>query len=156
MKLKLIAVGTKMPNWIALGFNEYASRFPREMSLELIEINANKRGKNFDVTKTLDVEGEKILAAAEKGDRIVALEVTGKAYTTQQLSEQIASWQMDGRNVSLLIGGPEGLSAKCSNAAEQKWSLSSLTLPHPLVRVIVAESLYRGWSLLTNHPYHRE
>ena len=96
------------------------------------------------------------MAAIPKGNRIVTLEVTGKPWDTPMLASNMEKWQMDGRDVSLLIGGPEGLSPECIAASEQKWSLSPLTLPHPLVRIIVAESLYRAWSLNTNHPYHRE
>ena len=156
MKLKLIAVGTKMPAWVTTGFQEYARRFPRDMAFELIEINAGKRGKNADINRILQQEGEQMLAAVGKGNRIVTLEVTGKPHTTGQLSQQMANWQMDGRDVCFLVGGPEGLAKECIAASEQKWSLSPLTLPHPMVRVIVAESLYRAWSLLNNHPYHRE
>jgi 23S rRNA (pseudouridine1915-N3)-methyltransferase len=104
----------------------------------------------------LQKEGELTLAAIPKGNRIVTLEVTGDCWDTPKLASQMAKWQMDGRDVSLLIGGPEGLAPECIQAAEQKWSLSSLTLPHPLVRIIVAESLYRAWSVNNNHPYHRE
>ena len=156
MKIQLIAVGTKMPDWVEKGYQEYARRFPKEMQLELLEINAGKRGKNADIKRILHIEGEKTLAAIPKGNRIVTLEVTGKALDTHQLAKDMEKWQLDGRDVSLLIGGPEGLAPECIAASEQKWSLSNLTLPHPLVRIIVAESLYRGWSLNNNHPYHRE
>lgn len=97
-----------------------------------------------------------MLAQVPASHRIVTLEVTGKPWDTHQLSKQLSSWQMDGRDVSLLVGGPEGLSPECIQRSEQKWSLSPLTLPHPMVRVIVAEGLYRAWSLNNNHPYHRE
>jgi 23S rRNA (pseudouridine1915-N3)-methyltransferase len=97
-----------------------------------------------------------MMAAVGTGQRIVTLEVLGKPWTTQQLANQLDSWKMDGRDVALLIGGPEGLAPQCTAAAEQRWSLSPLTLPHPLVRIIVAESLYRAWSVTQNHPYHRE
>lgn len=156
MNLQLVAVGTKMPTWVQNGFVEYQRRFVKDFSLELTEINAGKRGKNADIKRILQQEGEKTLAAIPKGNRIVTLEVTGKAWTTEQLAKHLASWQMDGRNVSLLIGGPEGLAPSCIAASEQKWSLSALTLPHPLVRIVVAESLYRAWSINNNHPYHRE
>lgn len=156
MKLKLIAVGQKMPSWVSSGFEEYLRRFPRDCQLELVEIPAGKRGKQADIKRILDQEGERMLAAVGKGERIVTLEVNGRNWDTPQLSKQLASWQMDGRNVALLVGGPEGLAPACIAASEQKWSLSALTLPHPMVRVILAESLYRAWSLLNNHPYHRE
>ncbi|MCU4675438.1 23S rRNA (pseudouridine(1915)-N(3))-methyltransferase RlmH [Catenovulum sp. 2E275] len=156
MKIQLIAVGQKMPGWVEQGFTEYQKRFVRDFSLELVEIPAGKRGKNADVKRILEKEGEQMLAAVGKGNRIVTLEVTGKAWTSPQLAEQMQAWQLDGRDVSLLVGGPEGLAPACIAASEQKWSLSALTLPHPMVRIIVAESLYRGWSINQNHPYHRE
>lgn len=156
MKVTLIAVGQKMPSWITQGFSEYQRRFPRDYALELVEIPAGKRGKNADIKRILDKEGELMLAAVTKSSRIVTLEVTGKSWTTPQLAAQMLIWQNDGRDVSLLVGGPEGLAQSCIAASEQKWSLSALTLPHPLVRVLVAESLYRGWSINNNHPYHRE
>lgn len=156
MKIQLIAVGQKMPAWVEQGFNEYQKRFVRDFSLELVEIPAGKRGKNADVKRILEKEGEQMLAAVGKGHRIVTLEVTGKAWTSPQLAQQMQNWQLDGRDVSLLVGGPEGLAPACIAASEQKWSLSALTLPHPMVRIIIAESLYRGWSITQNHPYHRE
>lgn len=136
MKLQLVAVGTKMPDWVQTGFTEYLRRFPKDMPFELIEIPAGKRGKNADIKRILDIPG--------------------KPWDTPQLAAELERWKLDGRDVSLLIGGPEGLSPACKAAAEQSWSLSALTLPHPLVRVLVAESLYRAWSITTNHPYHRE
>ncbi len=156
MRIQLIAVGTKMPAWVEQGYQEYARRFPSEMPLQLIEIPAGKRGKNADIKRILHKEGELTLAAIPKGNRIVCLEVLGKPWDTPQLAKQMQDWQQDGRDVSLLIGGPEGLAPECVAAAHQKWSLSALTLPHPLVRIVVAESLYRAHSLNINHPYHRE
>ena len=156
MRIQLIAVGQKMPQWVTTAFADYQSRFPRDCAFDLVEIPAGKRGKNADIPRILEQEGERMLTAVGKGNRIVTLEVEGKPWDTPQLRDQLASWQMDGRNVSLLVGGPEGLAPACIAAAEQRWSLSNLTLPHPMVRVIIAESLYRAWSLLNNHPYHRE
>ncbi|MGK0409793.1 MAG: 23S rRNA (pseudouridine1915-N3)-methyltransferase [Shewanella psychromarinicola] len=156
MKLQLIAVGNKMPDWVTRGFEEYQRRFPRDMTLELIEIPAGKRGKNADIARILHKEGELMLAAVAKGNHIVSLDLPGKNWITPELAEQMTKWQLDGRDVSLLIGSPEGLSPACKEVAHQSWCLSALTLPHPLVRVIVAESLYRAWSINNNHPYHRE
>ncbi|GAA0857562.1 23S rRNA (pseudouridine(1915)-N(3))-methyltransferase RlmH [Aliiglaciecola litoralis] len=156
MRIHIIAVGTKMPSWVETGYKEYERRFNGDLNLALTEIPAGKRGKNADIKRILHKEGELTLAAVPQGNRIVTLEVTGKPLTTPQLATHLSKWQMDGRDVSLLIGGPEGLAPQCIAASEQKWSLSPLTLPHPLVRVIVAESLYRAWSINTNHPYHRE
>ncbi|TKB49102.1 23S rRNA (pseudouridine(1915)-N(3))-methyltransferase RlmH [Ferrimonas aestuarii] len=155
MKIKLIAVGTKMPDWVQKGFSEYQRRFPRDMPLELIEVTAGKRGKNADISRILEKEGEAMLAHCQ-GCRIVTLDIPGKPWDTPQLAQQLERWQMDGRDVAILIGGPEGLAPACKQAAEQSWSLSNLTLPHPMVRVMMAESLYRGWSINNNHPYHRE
>lgn len=156
MKIQLIAVGNKMPKWITEGFEEYRRRFPHDMPLELIEIPAGKRGKNADIARILQKEGEAMLASVPRGDRIVTLDIPGKRWDTEQLAGQLESWKLDARDVSILIGGPEGLSPACKQAAEQSWSLSPLTLPHPLVRVVMAESLYRAWSITANHPYHRE
>ncbi len=156
MKLQLIAVGTKMPKWVEEGYKEYSRRFPKDMPLELCEIPAGKRGKNADIPRILQKEGETMLACIPKGNRIVTLDIPGKPWNTEQLAEQLESWKRDGRDVSILIGGPEGLSPACKAAAEQSWSLSALTFPHPLVRVLMAESLYRAWSVTENHPYHRE
>ena len=156
MKLQLVAVGTKMPAWVTTGFQEYQRRFPRDLPLELIEISAGKRGKNADIERILQREGEQMLAAVSKSACIVTLDIPGRPWTTPQLATELERWQMDGRDVAILIGGPEGLAPACKAAAEQSWSLSTLTLPHPLVRVVAAESLYRAWSVNNNHPYHRE
>ncbi|MEW9796730.1 23S rRNA (pseudouridine(1915)-N(3))-methyltransferase RlmH [Alteromonas sp. CYL-A6] len=156
MRIQIVAVGTKMPAWVTQGVDEFLRRFPPDMPVSFTEIPAGKRGKNADIKRVLQKEGEQMLAAIGKGNRIVTLEVTGKAWDTPQLADALNTWKMDGRDVSLLIGGPEGLAPECIAAAEQKWSLSRLTLPHPLVRIIVTESLYRAWSVTQNHPYHRE
>lgn len=156
MKLQLVAVGTKMPAWVTTGFKEYQRRFPRDLTLELVEITAGKRGKNADIERILQREGEQMLAAISKSARVVTLDIPGHPWTTPQLASELERWQLDGRDVAILIGGPEGLAPACKAAAEQSWSLSTLTLPHPLVRVVAAESLYRAWSINNNHPYHRE
>ncbi|MCS5583913.1 MAG: 23S rRNA (pseudouridine(1915)-N(3))-methyltransferase RlmH [Pseudomonadales bacterium] len=156
MRIQIVAVGTKMPAWVSQGTDEFIRRFPSDLPVTFTEIPAGKRGKNADITRILQKEGEQMLAAVPKGNRIVTLEVTGKPWDTPTLAKQLDNWKMDGRDVSLLIGGPEGLAPDCIAASEQKWSLSALTLPHPLVRIILAESLYRAWSVTQNHPYHRE
>lgn len=145
-----------MPSWVNTGVDEFIRRFPSDMPVSFTEIPAGKRGKNADIKRILEKEGEQMLAAIPKGNRIVTLEVTGKPWDTPTLAKQIDNWKMDGRDVSLLIGGPEGLAPECIAESEQKWSLSALTLPHPLVRIILTESLYRAWSVTQNHPYHRE
>ncbi|WP_392561806.1 23S rRNA (pseudouridine(1915)-N(3))-methyltransferase RlmH [Orbus sturtevantii] len=156
MKIQLVAVGTKMPKWVTTAFDDYSSRFPKDMPFELTEVPAGKRTKNADIARILDKEGEQMLASCGKNNLIVTLDIPGKPFTTAGLAQQLEKWKTDGRDISLLIGGPEGLAPACKLAAQQSWSLSPLTLPHPLVRVIVVESLYRAWSITTNHPYHRE
>ncbi len=156
MRITIIAVGTKMPAWVEEGCREFLRRFPPELDVHFKEIPAGKRGKNADISRILEKEGELTCQAIGKGDRVVTLEVKGRPWDTPQLAQQLQNWQMDGRNISLLIGGPEGLAPSCLALAEQRWSLSALTLPHPLVRIIVAESLYRAWTVTQNHPYHRE
>ncbi len=155
MNIYLISVGNRMPRWVVEGYEEYAKRLPGECALQLIEIAPGHRGKNADTARTLRDEGERMLKAVPKGCRIVALDVLGRAWSTEQLSERLAQWMADGPDLALLVGGPEGLAPDCLQAAELSWSLSSLTMPHPLVRVVVAEQLYRAWSLMRNHPYHR-
>jgi len=155
MKIRLIAIGGKMPRWVTEGYNEYAKRFPPEVSFELVELPLGHRGKGADLARAKRQEGDQMLAAIPKGDRVIALEVGGKSWSTEQLADQLERWQMDGRNVSLLVGGPEGLDARCVALADQKWSLSALTLPHPLVRVLLAEQIYRACTILQGHPYHK-
>lgn len=156
MKIYLIAVGTKMPNWVAEGFKEYQKRFPRDNELELIEIPAGHRGKNADIERTLQKEGEAMIAAIPKNCIIITLDIPGKMFTTEELAKEMTNWRMSGCDIALLIGGPEGLSNDCKKIAQKSWSLSKLTMPHPLVRIVVAESLYRAWSLTAGLPYHRE
>lgn len=155
MRLKLVAVGQKMPSWVTAGFQEYARRMPPEMPLELIEIPLAKRGRNPDIARLVEREGEQMLQAVGGSDWVVALDIPGKSWTTPVLSEQLERWQMQGQNLALLVGGPDGLAPACRARAAQSWSLSALTLPHPLVRVLVAEQLYRAWTITRNHPYHR-
>ncbi|PLX62194.1 23S rRNA (pseudouridine(1915)-N(3))-methyltransferase RlmH [Sedimenticola selenatireducens] len=155
MIIHLISVGNKMPRWVQEGYQEYAKRLPLECGLKLVEIAPGHRGKSADVARTVREEGGRMLKAIPKGCRIVALDVRGKAWSTEQLSAQIGDWMAAGPDIALLVGGPEGLAETCLQQADGRWSLSPLTLPHPLVRVVVAEQLYRAWSLLRNHPYHR-
>ncbi|MCK5818409.1 MAG: 23S rRNA (pseudouridine(1915)-N(3))-methyltransferase RlmH [Psychromonas sp.] len=156
MKIQIIAIGTKMPDWVEKGYQEYARRMPNEFKLELLEISAGKRCKNADIQRIVKKEGELMLAAIHPHNKIISLDVTGKTWSTTKLAQTMKRWKLDGYNISLLIGGPEGLAPQCITRSEQRWSLSALTLPHPLVRIIVAESLYRAYTLTINHPYHRE
>lgn len=155
MRLELIAVGERMPAWVRDGYGEYAKRLPRECALVLREIEPGARGKSQDVARAVALEGERMLAALPKGARVVALDVKGAGHSTDELAARLQTWLADGRDVALLIGGPDGLAPECLARADERWSLSRLTLPHSLVRVVVAEQLYRAWSLLRNHPYHR-
>ena len=156
MRIRFIAVGKKMPAWVQSGYQEYARRLPRELILELIEIPLLHRGKNPDLHRLLKKEGEAMMAAIKPTDFVVSLDVTGKSWTTDDLARQLLDWQQLGSDVCLLVGGPDGLAPECLKRAQQHWSLSGLTFPHPLVRVVVAEALYRAWTINAGHPYHRE
>ena len=155
MRLRLIAVGTRMPGWVEEGFSDYAKRLSGDISLELVEIPAGKRSKGADLARLKEQEGEALLAALRPQERVIALDVLGRSLSTEDLADTLKTWQVDGRPAALLVGGPEGLSAAALARADEKWSLSRLTLPHPLVRIVVAEQIYRAWSLLRGHPYHR-
>jgi 23S rRNA (pseudouridine1915-N3)-methyltransferase len=144
-----------MPDWVETGYQAYARRLPQEMPLELVETSLVTRGKNPDIPRLIEKEGAAQLAAVGKSDRVIALDVGGLAWSTEKLAKQLEAWQMDGRDVSLLVGGPDGLAAACRERADQRWSMSPLTLPHPLVRILVAEQIYRAWTITRNHPYHR-
>lgn len=155
MKINLVAVGTKMPAWVTQGFEEYSKRLPRECQLQLIEVAPAKRGKTAQPEQWKKDEATRILNLIPDNHLVIALEVTGKSWSTEALSDNMQGWLSDGRDVSLLVGGPDGLDASCLKRADQKWSLSAMTLPHPLVRIVLAEQLYRAWTILQNHPYHR-
>ncbi len=155
MRIHLIAVGTRMPAWITEGFREYSKRLPRECSLQMVEIPLAQRGRSRTVAQSRDEEGRQMLAALPGDCMVIALDVGGQAWSTELLAEQLEQWMASGRDVALLVGGPDGLSAACLERAERRWSLSALTFPHALVRVVVAEQLYRAWTLSTGHPYHR-
>jgi 23S rRNA (pseudouridine1915-N3)-methyltransferase len=155
MKIQLVCVGTKMPDWVETGVVEYQKRLPRDFELLITEIPLATRGKGADIARAMAKEGEACLRAVGKGDYVVALDVKGKALSTEQLAEQLRQIRDGGRNLSLLVGGPDGLAPDCLSGADARWSLSLLTFPHPIVRVILAEQLYRSWSILANHPYHR-
>jgi len=155
MRLRLICVGQKMPDWVTTGYQEYARRMPPGLPLELVEIPLAHRGRNPDIPRLVQKESDAMLAAVAPGDRVVALEVDGRAWSTEKLAAQLENWQMEGRDVCFLVGGPDGLGDACRARADVHWSLSPLTLPHPLVRILVAEQLYRAWTITRNHPYHR-
>jgi 23S rRNA (pseudouridine1915-N3)-methyltransferase len=155
MKIRLIAVGNRMPGWVTEGYGEYARRMPRECALSLIEIPLGQRARTASPLAAIQQEGRRMLAALNPAQNVVALDVDGRSWSTQQLAERLQGWLQDGRDLALLVGGPDGLAADCLQRAEMRWSLSPLTLPHALVRVVVAEQLYRAWTVLSGHPYHR-
>ena len=155
MRIHLIAVGTRMPGWVETSFADYVTRLPRECSLHLVEITPGQRGKNADIVRAKQAEGEKILKAIPRDSYVIALDERGEALTSPGWGEALKQWLQMGRDVCLLVGGPDGHAPEVLARADRKWSLSKLTLPHALVRVLVAEQVYRAWSLLANHPYHR-
>lgn len=155
MKLRILAVGTRMPDWVTTGCHEYGKRMPPELRIQAIEIPLGSRGKNQSTAKAIESESQALLKAMGEKDFVVALDVLGKTMSTEKLAAALSNWQMDGRDISLLIGGPDGLSAECLARANMRWSLSDLTLPHPLVRIVLMEQLYRAWTINANHPYHR-
>lgn len=159
MRIRLLSVGRRMPRWADDAFAEYAKRLPAECALELVEIAPSRRGRGKAGAAELDRirrdEGERLLKALPAAALAVALDVDGRAWSTEQLADRLRAWLADGRDPALLVGGPDGLAQSCLARAEQRWSLSPLTFPHPLVRVILAEQLYRAWSIIAGHPYHR-
>jgi 23S rRNA (pseudouridine1915-N3)-methyltransferase len=155
MKIKLISIGQKMPDWVQAGFSEYQKRLPKDFSLELIEIPNQKRGPKAPIDKILALEGEALLAACPSGAIKIAFERQGLELGTTQVAQRLRKHADLGHTLCFLIGGPEGLAPSVLKQCQEQWSLSQLTLPHPLVRVLVAEQIYRAWSILNNHPYHR-
>jgi 23S rRNA (pseudouridine1915-N3)-methyltransferase len=156
MKLLILAVGNKMPEWITNGFNEYTKRMPREASILLIEIKPEPRTTGKTVPQIMEAEAQRIEAALPKDVTRIVLDERGAALTTKQLSQKMHDWLGSGRDVAFIIGGADGLHQSVRDTAQQLLALSALTLPHGMVRVLLAEQLYRAHSLLHNHPYHRE
>jgi 23S rRNA (pseudouridine1915-N3)-methyltransferase len=155
VRIHLIAAGTRMPVWVDDGFRDYAGRMPPECKLLLKEIPLGAARAGGDARKAMQEEGAAMLAALPDGAGITALDVRGKVLDTEALAKLLNRWLQEGRDQALLIGGPEGLAPACLAKAESRLSLSALTLPHALVRVVMAEQIYRAWSILKNHPYHR-
>ena len=154
MRLRVLAVGQKMPAWVEQGVEEYARRMPREIPVEWLDIPPAKRG-SATPTQYREQEAEAIGAKLRDKDYVVALDIEGKAVSTEVIAQRFDHWQRQGAQVSLVSGGPEGLHPQILNDAQERWSLGQITLPHPLVRVILAEQLYRAWSVQAGHPYHR-
>lgn len=155
MKVRVLSVGTKMPAWVQEGIAEYQKRLIADLDFTLVEIPMAKRTKTGSIEQCIQKESEALLAAIPTGDFVVALDVTGRSFSTEDLAAKIANFRQLGDNLTLLIGGPDGLGAACLNKASERWSLSALTFPHPLVRVMLTEQFYRAISIIKGHPYHR-
>ena len=155
MKARLIATGERAPVWVAQGFAEYQKRLSHWLPLELVEIEPGLRGKGRDAQRAIEDEGRRVLVALPKNAHVVALEVTGKPYSSEQLAQRLEHWRGQGRDLAFLIGGPEGHASEVLAGANETWSLGPLTLPHMLARLLVSEQLYRAAAMLANHPYHR-
>lgn len=155
MKLRIIAVGPKMPAWVGDAVAEYSKRMPRDLPVEWQPIALGKRGRNASAEVAMRQEGDAMLGSIKETDWVVALDLNGKAWSTEDLAQQLEQWRLQAKDLVILIGGPDGLDQRCLARADQRWSLSRLTLPHPLVRVLLVEQLYRAWTITQNHPYHK-
>lgn len=155
MKASLIAVGERAPAWVAEGFAEYRKRLMHWLPLTLVEIEPGVRGKGRDALRAMQEEGARVLAALPKQAHVVALDGRGRAHASEALAQRLEHWRGQGRDITFVIGGPEGHAPEVLARADEQWSLGPLTLPHMLVRLLVAEQLYRAAALLANHPYHR-
>jgi 23S rRNA (pseudouridine1915-N3)-methyltransferase len=154
MRLNMVAVGRRPPDWIRTGVDEFAQRMPRHLPLAVKAVNPGDARRSGDIDRARAQEADALLAAAGSA-RLIALDERGRSWRTPDLAEYLDAALHEGRDLAFVIGGADGLDQRCLNAAERRWSLSALTLPHMLVRVIVAEQLYRAWTLLAGHPYHR-
>ena len=152
--MRVIAIGTRMPGWVTEGSDEYLKRMPRELSVEWVELPASKRMRDTAELRMLD-EATAIERRLKPQDLIVALDIDGKTVSTENIADALSSWQAEGAKVAFIIGGPDGLHPTLKARASARWSLGRITLPHPLVRVILAEQLYRACSINAGHPYHR-
>jgi len=155
MQIHIIAIGARMPAWIEAGYAEYAKRLPRECALVLHEIPARRRAKGADISRIIALEGARQWAAVPSCARVIALDRAGRKMDTEMLATEIKKRLASGENLAFLIGGPEGLAPECLQSAHDRWSLSDLTLAHTVVRVVLAEQLYRAWSIIRDLPYHR-
>ena len=156
MRITALAIGTRMPAWVNDGVSTYQKRLPRHIELTFKELPAAQRGGNSSSEKQKQKEGEQMLKALRDPVYTIALDERGESWSSPELAQQLELWLANHANVALLIGGADGLAESCRQRADHTWSLSSLTLPHALVRVVVAEQLYRAWTLLQGHPYHRD
>ncbi|MEE9452105.1 MAG: 23S rRNA (pseudouridine(1915)-N(3))-methyltransferase RlmH [Gammaproteobacteria bacterium] len=155
MKLNIIAVGQRPPVWVSEAFVDYAKRFSAELNVRLTEIPLRKRTSTADINRLMHQEGTDMLKHIASNSLAIALDVQGQSWSTPVLVTQLNAWMQQGRDVNFVIGGPEGLAPACLDRADKRWSLSALTLPHMLVRVILIETLYRAWSVVKGFPYHR-
>ena len=155
LRIHLLAVGRRMPAWVESGFREYSRRLRGDVALELTEVTPARRSQRYDAERAREEESRALLGAIPQGAWVVALDERGEPWASADVARHMEQWALAVSDVVLLVGGPDGLHARCLEAARQRWSLSRLTLPHALVRVVAAEQVYRGWSLLNNHPYHR-
>jgi len=155
VRIRLRAVGTRLPAWVQSGFAEYAKRLPHQCALQLEEIALAPRGKGAEPHKAKASECQRLLAGTTEQHLLIAVDERGQLWSTQKLAEHLQAWLQDGCEPILLVGGPDGLTDVCRARATHIWSLSALTLPHGLVRIILAEQVYRAWSILQHHPYHR-
>ena len=156
MHIRLIAVGDRQPSWVDAAFEIYSGRLPREWRFRLERVPLARRAKNDKSDKPKRLEGEQVLGRVAAHEQVVLLDERGKQLASTELAARLADWQADGRDLCFLIGGPDGVAEACHARANFVWSLSRLTLPHGLARVLFAEQLYRAWSLQTGHPYHRD
>ncbi|MDH3352406.1 MAG: 23S rRNA (pseudouridine(1915)-N(3))-methyltransferase RlmH [Gammaproteobacteria bacterium] len=156
MHIRLIAVGDRQPSWVDEAFNNYSARFPREWKFRLDQIASARRTKKDKSGHAMQTEGEQVLARIGANEQVVLLDERGKQMTSPGLAARLADWQADGRDLCFIIGGADGVSDACRERASFTWSMSSLTLPHGLARVLFAEQMYRAWTLQAGHPYHRE
>ena len=155
MKALLISVCDKLPAWVKDGFSDYQARLKQSVPLEVLDLSLGQRGKNADLKRALADEGQRMLRAIPKNSRVIALDSDGISLSSEQFAQQLSGWQQDGRDLCFLIGGPDGLDQSCLQAAHVKLSFGAITLPHALVRIVLAEQLFRAVCVLSNHPYHR-
>lgn len=155
MQLLVAAVGQRMPGWVNEAWTEYARRIPATLNFSLREISLAKRGKNADTKRLTATESKALYKAMPARARVIALDVQGDTWSTEKLAANLQDWMGEGRDIGFMIGGPDGIAPDILQKADTRWSLGPLTLPHPLVRVVLVEQLYRAWTITQNHPYHR-